>query len=507
MRLIDIIGNLGARLINSKTSVFLLFLVSVFILKYPTLDSPFFMDEKFWNVPAAFWIAQHNFYPVLGKGLPRELQIDHPLHPWLNKDIGDPAHPPLNYVFLAIIYTIFGCCRTAFHSAFLFIGVLTMYYTYLLGRRLMDSHAGFFSALLLLFSPLFFAQLPQCNDDMLLMLFSIITIYEYHSGRRLGYIFSGSCLALSKETGSLILLVILIHAAVKNGGWGMVLQGRLKGLIKRRQLYLYAIPFLFYFIWLLWHFHDKGSALNTNRAYSHSIAEYCNELRYVAKFVFLSQGRFLLLPGLLYLVTVGWRRVPVPQRQTVGLCLVLVLVLTALHASFDVFWHMRHFLPIFPFLFIIGALSARLLFEKAAYCTIAIAITCVVFSLFWHLNPNPPETQEASMYYWDVLQTRKAAAAFLQNQFPNRKIWVDEYCYADFGYPYVGYVNQPLNVALIPSPDFEIKYEPGNLIIESRYEWSWYENNRLHERIGTLPKTLVKNFRIGHEYLNIYMLQ
>lgn len=493
--------------VGSRLCVLLFFLIVVFISKYPTLDSPFFMDAKFWNMPMAFWIAQHGFYPIPGKGLPRELNIDHPHHPWMDKDLADPGHPPLNYELLAVIYAIFGCMHRVFHGAFLFLGVLTLFFTYLLGKKMLDSNTGLFAALMLFFSPLFFAQIPQLNDDVPAMLFSVTTAYAYITGSLCGYLVAGTCLTLSKESGLIVILVILIHAAMKEGGWRMLIQRRVRKLVLERKLYLYVIPLIIFLGWMIWHFCEKGWALYTKRAYTEGLYEYLHELKRVAQFVFLSQGRFLLLPGFIYLLAAGRSRLSAIQRQATLLLAVLVLAFTAFFASFDVFWHMRYYLVIFPFFYIIGALSIRLLLKKWALAAISVLAICVIFSSYWHLNPDPPEMQEASMYYFDVLRVKKAVADYLQEHFPKRRVWVEEYYYADLAYPYVGYVKKSLDVLLIPPMGAEFKYHLGDLLLEARYEWSWYEQHQLHERIAALPKALVKRFEIGHEYANIYALQ
>jgi len=492
--------------IRSKKAMLVFFLLLVLVLKYPVLDAPFFMDVKFWSVPTSLWIAQNNFYPVLGKGLPRELIIDHPSHVWFKEDVADAAgHPPLKYELLALLYALFGCSHRAFHLAFLVIGALTLYYTYLLGRNLFDPWSGFFSSMMLLFSPLFFAQIGQLNDDVMVMLFAVVAVYEYINNRLIGYLVASVCLVLSKESSLVIILFILVHAAARNRGWKVMLQRRVKKLIRERKLYIYILPFFVQLGWMIWRFCEKGWAIYTTRKYPTDLLDYFYDLARVSRFIFISQGRFLLIPGIIYLIFAGFSKLSPKQKQVTGLCLGLTLSLTAFFSSFDVFFHMRYYLPIFPFLFLLATISLRTLFKKKLYLTAFIMAICLIFSLFWHVDPK--KLLEANMYYFDVLTVKKEAAAFMKENFPERKIWTEEYLYADYAYPYVGYVEKPMNVVLIPPPNAEIEYEPGDLIIETHYCWSWYKDRKLHERIEALPKELVKRFESGHEYLNVYELK
>lgn len=491
--------------VGSRVCMFMSFLIIVFLTKYPTLDFPFLGDDaKFWNIPKAFWVAQHGFYPIPWKGLPRELDIDHPHHPWMDKEIRGADHPPLNYELLAVLYAIFGCSHRAFHGAFLFLGALTLYFTYLLGKKMFDSNTGLFAALMLFFSPLFFAQIPELNDDVPTMLFSVITAYAYITGSLCGYLVAGTCLTLSKESGLIVILVILIHAAMKENGWRMLIHRKVKKLICERRLYVYVIPLIIFLGWMIWHFCEKGWALYIARHYPANLCEYLNDLRHVAHFVFLSQGRFLFIPGFIFLLAASRARLSKTQRQTIWLLAGFVTAFTAFYASFDVFYHMRYYLVLFPFFYVVGALSIRLLFKKWALAASSVLAICVIFSSYWHLNP---EMEEANICYHDVLMVKRAVSDYLQDRFPGRRIWVEEFYYLDLAYPYVGYVKESLNVLLIPPKGTEFHYQPSDLLLESLSPGWLYELNDLHGRIALLPKRLVTRFQIGREYTNIYLLQ
>ena len=122
------------------------FYVSVLILliyKLPILNAPYFWDGMLW-IKSAEWISNNGFNPIL------------PLP--LSFGGIDTGHPPLVLLSLALAFFTFGNSLIVAHLVILFFASLTLYFTYLLASHIYNEQVGVIASILLLFSPLFFAQ-------------------------------------------------------------------------------------------------------------------------------------------------------------------------------------------------------------------------------------------------------------------------------------------------------------------------------------------------------------
>lgn len=180
---------------DEKYLVFIFFLIFTFGLKFPVINMPYTRDAISVYVWPSLMLKNAGFNPLL---------------------LG--IHPPFYYELLALTLRTFGESLLVGHIFNLVFTLLLVFYTYLLGRLLYNSVAGFFAALLLFFSPLVFAQSGLVHLEIPFAFFSIATIYYYLKDKILAYTLFGSMLVLTKEPSVLVILGVLIyHLFFRNG--------------------------------------------------------------------------------------------------------------------------------------------------------------------------------------------------------------------------------------------------------------------------------------------------
>jgi hypothetical protein len=125
-----------------RLPIFLFFAALVFISKLSILDVPHYWDEMAW-VSQAHWLSQVDLFRAL---------------PGLRAPDAFWGHPPGLHLTLASIAKVFGYSVVLSHLIPVCFAFLGVWFIYLLGSRLYDAKTGFFSALFLFLSPMYFAQ-------------------------------------------------------------------------------------------------------------------------------------------------------------------------------------------------------------------------------------------------------------------------------------------------------------------------------------------------------------
>ncbi len=86
-------------------------------------------------------------------------------------------HPPGGFWLTAISYLLFGVSEFSARFSSAFFGLLTLVFTYLLGKKIFNKVVGFTSAIALSSSPWFMFRARSGNLDVPLTLFFVATIY------------------------------------------------------------------------------------------------------------------------------------------------------------------------------------------------------------------------------------------------------------------------------------------------------------------------------------------
>lgn len=205
------------KLVGKRLFVFLFFLILVFALKFNTINLPCVRDELGVYVTPSIWVKDNNFNPFFG-----------------NDKLG--SHPPLFFEILALAFSIFGLHLWVGHTVILFSAIITLYYTYLIGSYLYKPKVGFIAALLLLFCPLFFAQIGMVMLDVFLMMMATITVYYALRKKLIPYLVMGNLLVLTKEPGIIIIGAITLYKLFF-------------GNKKVKEMVIYSSPALILLLW------------------------------------------------------------------------------------------------------------------------------------------------------------------------------------------------------------------------------------------------------------------
>jgi 4-amino-4-deoxy-L-arabinose transferase-like glycosyltransferase len=249
----------------------------IVIFKYPHLFLPHFWDEAWSYSPAVQYLYDHGL-GITPSALPPELSKGHPL---------------LFFFLFATWMKIFGTSLFVKHAFALLISVALLVTLFFTTKKLFNPFVASLSVLFLAFQSLFLAQSSMMLPEMLLALLTILTFYFYIRDKKIGYLITGSLLVLTKETGILLILVILVY--------DLVLFLKEEGFLKKirsqflRLLVLFIPLFIFILFILLqkrtngWFFYPEHinfiTGVETGR----------NQLEMYLNQFFVLHGQFLLV--------------------------------------------------------------------------------------------------------------------------------------------------------------------------------------------------------------------
>ena len=182
---------------------FLFFLSLIFfvLIKLNDLLLPFQWDELGAYAPGAFKMVDTKQIGILPSCLAPNLSWGH----------------PLLFTFCnAVVFNIFGESYIVGHSFAMIITIITLVVFFLFAQQVFDEKTAFFSSILLMAHPNFYTCSVMTLPEMMLTLFTIISVWGIVSKRWWLYAIAASLAALTKESAIVIpglgILVIFIDA-------------------------------------------------------------------------------------------------------------------------------------------------------------------------------------------------------------------------------------------------------------------------------------------------------
>ena len=145
----------------------------------------------------------------------------------------------------------------------------------------------------------------------------------------------------------------------------------------------------------------------------------------------------------------------------------------------------------------------------------------IIFSLqFTGQSSSVGFVLENNMEYSDSIKLHQIAADYLQEKFPDSVILASFPQSLELKYPYLGYVEKPLNVVSIPTypglttknytiylnPELYNKTIDLNLIDILYYSGQEYKTKYSKELNKILNKTLIKKFELNNKTVEIYKI-
>ena len=234
------LNNFKKFIIQNKEIIILL---SFFILIYSfNLDKfPKVWTDEAWFINPAYALATHG---ILGTTMKAGGIANYTY--W---------QPPVFFLLLATSFKLFGFGIIQARMVSVFLGFLTVLFTYLLGKRLYNKKIGLLASLLLISNPLFFYICRQSRMDIAVACFTLIALYyiliALKDSKPVFYFVSSffAMLALLSHPNGLmgIIAIILIILVYKVDIKGFKLNLKLKEIIFFISgIILPLVPYLYY---------------------------------------------------------------------------------------------------------------------------------------------------------------------------------------------------------------------------------------------------------------------
>lgn len=188
-----------------------------FLYKVPYVGLPYYWDEAWSYVPAIHLMHEHG-PSLLPQSMPPEVSRGHPL---------------LFYFVASTWMKLFGEGRQFMHMFPLSLSIATLIFVFILGKELVNSWIGLLAATLTACCEPFLAQSGMLLPEMMLTLFSCISILLYIRNKPIGYVISASAALFVKES-ALVLIIAVIATEIVVALWS----GTIKEIRLRRMLIL-----------------------------------------------------------------------------------------------------------------------------------------------------------------------------------------------------------------------------------------------------------------------------
>jgi len=392
----------------------------VLVAKLPTVATPLYWDEMAW-VSQSRWLAEHHLIQALPGWRPADLF-------W--------GHPPALHLTLAALAKVFGYSITLAHLIPIAFAVIGVWFAYLLGRMLYDTRTGIAAALLLLLSPIYFAQSGMFLSDAPVAALGLMSIYFALRRRFWPYLLTATYMALMKETSIALLAALLVY---------LVLESRPRTRAEWLSITRYAFPLAALGLFAAWqrlmtgHFFFIYDPSHFDIALFQLTPEVvAAQLGDVTRMLFVEQGRWVLTAAIVINLVLH-----ASARRRPELRLFALIVLFSGYSFAALFYLPRYLLPVLPYVYLLGAWSLMELVRPPAWRTpvLLLVVAFMVVSL-----ATQPFTRNAEFNprYLDVVRTHRAMTEHIAAEFPDARVltaWPHTSQLID---PHLGYVTRGL---------------------------------------------------------------
>jgi hypothetical protein len=371
---------------------------------------------------------------------------------------GAYAHPTLFITIVALSWKIFGHTLLTSHFINLIFAAVAVLYTYKLARDLIkDSKpaklVGASSAILLLLTPVFYAQLGIIYLEIPVCAMALMTIYYFFKKSFIKYFLAASIMLLIKEVSVVVILAILITIFLK---FINSKEKNLKFFLK--ESVLYSLPLSALLAWFIYHKNSAGFWYippGIQRAFDMDMA--LKNLWLVVKFLIIEQWRFVFTMLILYFAQdVYFKK---EMRKEVEIYKILpfafVIVLSVLLFGFSDFLP-RYVIFILPFYYLLSLYFLTLLLKKLKFENFAVVILAFTIGLSFFFYSNwdlhrqinswyfPP--LEDNLEYLDVIALTKQTSNYIAMNFPDKQVYTTFPNNLALSHTYQGYITNPISV-------------------------------------------------------------
>jgi len=495
------------------------------LLHASLLSLPYFWDEAGYYIPAALDLSRHGLL-VPQSTLPN-------------------GHAPLLSVYLAVVWRLFRCSPFVTRAALVLVATLTIVALGALGRCAVQVAAKreiiWWSALCLALSPLFFAQSSLAHPEILVALFTTLSVVALLRERLVAFALVASLGVLSKETAAIVLPVAWLFA------WQRRRERRLKAWMAL------AFPVLPLLAWTLYYHRVTGFWTGNAEYLDYNLYSTLNPVRILLALLrrlwelFGAGFNWVLLLAAAMGLWLGGRppegtgekgkgqsgetekrettgstrvkggtashserartllspfyRLPAqtPNPETpqlsddfiflaVGLCALYLLTLSLVGGAVLP----RYLLPVFPISYLVLVTFIWRLPRALARTACTLAAAGLVSS--WFINPPYPFPFEDNLAYADFIRLHQQAARFLENGPGDPLILTAWPASGELATPSLGYVSKAQHVTAVrgfTSEDFA-NTRPESFDLLYLYSRRWEPQNNWLTRspiLGRIQRT------------------
>jgi hypothetical protein len=403
--------------------------MAVIALKWPTLHIPYYWDEAGAYFNPSLWLSSRELIDAFPGRHPAEMFF---------------GHPPLLYLLMGGLFKLFGPAPAVAHALMILFAALGILYTYRLGVLLFSRDIAIGAAILLLATPLFFAQAGMFLGDIPVAASGVAAVYYYFRRSRCQYLLFATAAVLMKEHAALLIVMLLLYDCCTLSG----------PTAENRSKLLYGVPLVILGIFFLTQKLTTGSFLpnpyfNSNPFFSLSVEKIIFKIAFANYWAFFAQGRFLLT---LVIVMAVWRfRKSLPA----GFFLFIMIVGSYVAAYSFIYFIPRYILIITPFICLSGSASLALLLKDRFRYAAAVVLLSLTSSLLPDIRSRGYDNFETSMQYLDVVSIHQQAGTYLQRVSSGGLIyapWPLSSVWADIAF---GYVATPLSMTTDPNSPWQ----------------------------------------------------
>jgi hypothetical protein len=409
----------------------------------PVVDLPYFWDELGQFIPAALDIQRDGA--------------------WVPKSTLPNVHPPGVMAYLAAVWTLFGYSVTITRVAMLALAAAGVVGTLALGIELCRHTRGYpalTSILLLVVSPLFWAQSMMAQLDMPAMVFTTFGLLLFLQGRYAASAMVCTALVLMKESSLAVPAVF--------GCWLLFRERRVRDAL------WFLLPLLAVAGWLFVLYRATGHVLG-NPEFTHYNTTF--QFHPVRMPVTVVRRLFYLLIDNFHFIgtaaiVVAWKRSAVFRTRgwavTAAVALLQTIVVSVLGgAALE-----RYLLPVLPLFYIAaGAAFTTLSRPRRAAATLTMAAGLILGIFFSSPFAYPFENNSAFVSF---VRLQQQAATALEIDYPDSVV-ASAWPFPDaLRRPEFGYVRKPLRVRGIDNFDPEtVLALAGQVDVLVMYSRTW----------------------------------
>ena len=403
----------------------LLFLIIVFIIiKIPYLGLPYYWDEA-WVYGPALRIMEANHLSIMPDALPVSYSRGHPL---------------LFYFLGASWLRFFGTSLLSSHIFALTVSVALLLMVFFFCSKFFSKKIGLIACFILMLQPIFQAQSVLVLPEVMLALFSIMTIYFFLNRNWIGYIIAGSFAMLTKETGIAAIASVGICFLTRSI---FVKKDKINFLQFISKSFLIIIPVIIFCIFLIiqkkingWYFFPEHINLIESEPFL--------ILKNTAKraiYILINDGRIIPFISIIISAFLYFSKKKF-QNNSANIPIIILLIFSILYlfiCSVN-FYSTRYSLSLVISFVIISAFFIGNLLEKKAHLIFFIICFCCI-QIF--INISRKSSSDSNLGYVEDIKTNMQMVNYcVENKFQNKNIYANFLIATYLSNSYCGYINE-----------------------------------------------------------------